>query len=260
MKHRFEDKRLAPAAGAMALSAAMAVLTSVPGSVRAESELTLYGGQGWTADSDVELMRPGGTHLTFADVSWETKPFKLPPYWGIRYTHSPADLPKWDFAVDLLHAKMYSDLAQTVAVSGRRDGAPVESLERLGDTFSVFEFTDGHNLLTTNALRRWQPFQASGKPDFQPSIYVGGGLGLALPHSEVAIPGSTTSEYQFAGPAVQFLAGGGWPIADRIALRAEYRLSWTDLDSELSGGGHLLTKSATRHLSIGIGYRFGGKR
>lgn len=64
--------------------------------------------------------------------------------------------PDGGVAVDFNHAKMYSDPEQLVQVSGQQSGSPVNGSVRLGDAFSSLEFTDGHTLLTINALRRWR--------------------------------------------------------------------------------------------------------
>ncbi len=96
----------------------------------AETIISLLIGQAWTYDSDVRLQEPGGTDLVFTDVSWDTNPFEMPPYYAIRLTHWLDRSPDWGVAVDFTHAKMYSHLEQVVQVSGS---------ERLGGTFNKLE-------------------------------------------------------------------------------------------------------------------------
>lgn len=242
------------------LLASTAAFLATPIRAQPELDLTLFSGQAFTADSDVRLTGSAGLDLNFRDVAWDTKPAKLPPYWGVRLTGSSERLPDWDFAADLLHAKMYSDLNGFVTVSGRRDGAAVDTTERLGDTFDVLEFTDGHNLLTANALRKWQPSRSNRSINLPYTLYAGGGLGVAIPHVEVTFAHGRTSEYQLAGPAAQFLAGASLPFGDRFVVKTEYRLTWADLDTDVSGPGRLRTEALTQHVNIGVGFRFGGAR
>ena len=213
----------------------------------AETTISLLSGQAWTYNSNVHLRQPGDTDLTFNDVSWDTNPFEMPPYYAIRVTRWLDSSPDWGVAVDFNHAKMYSDPEQLVQVSGLQSGSPVNGSVRLGDAFSTLEFTDGHNLLTINALRRWQLSER-----IHP--YLGGGLGVAIPHVEVGTMDGLTYEYQLAGPAAQWIAGIYFPLGERFSFITEYRLSWAALDAKLTNGGSLSTEALTHHLNLGIGF------
>jgi len=215
----------------------------------AETTISLLTGQAWTYDSDVRLQEPGGTNLYFGDVSWDTNPFEMPPYWAIRLTHWMNRSPDWGVAVDFNHAKMYSDLEQVVQVSGKQSGVSVDGPGRLGDTFNTLEFTDGHNLLTVNALRRWRVSE-----HLQP--YLGAGIGVAVPHVEVGTAAGLTLEYQLVGPAAQFIGGVNFPLGERFFLITEYRLSWAEIDAKLNSGGRLKTEALTHHLNFGVGFGF----
>jgi len=215
----------------------------------AETTISLLTGQAWTYDSDVRLQEPGGTDLVFGNVSWDTNPFEMPPYWAVRLTHWLKRSPDWGVAVDFNHAKMYSDLEQVVQVTGQQSGTPVDGPERLGDTFNTLEFTDGHNLLTVNALRRWRVSER-----LHP--YIGAGIGVAVPHVEVGTAAGITTEYQLVGPAAQFIGGLNFPLGNRFSLITEYRLSWADIDAKLDNGGRLSTEALTHHLNVGVGFTF----
>jgi lipid A oxidase len=233
-------------AGLIAVGVLMTVQVT---GTRAETTISVTTGSAWTADSDVRLQTPGGTDLNYQDVSWSTKPFEMPPYYSFRTTRWLNRYPGWGVAFDFTHAKMYSDLEQTVPVTGLRAGIPVAGSERLGDTYDTLEFTDGHNLLTLNLMRRWRAGDNA-------NVYLGAGAGVAVPHTEVETLSSLTEEYQLAGPAAQFMAGGTFPLGDKFAFIAEYRLTWADLESELNGGGTLSTEAWTHHLNFGLGFSF----
>ena len=183
---------------------ASVIVFFVTATVQAEFVLSGYLGKAETLDSDVTLKEPGGTDLTFADVSWDDDSFEEPIYYGLRMSYWLEEAPSWGIAVDFTHAKMLAELNKTVSVSGSRSGAPVSGSERLGDTFDQLEFTHGHNILTVNGMYRW--FADRQQKDtfldrLQP--YVGLGLGVAIPHVEVTTATSSTEEYQVAGPAGQ---------------------------------------------------------
>ena len=230
-------------------------------SASAETTISVSTGGAWTHDSDVHLQVPGGTDLVYQDVQWDTEPYKMPPYYGVRVTHWFENRPEWAIAVDFTHAKMISDLEQQVNGSGQRAGTPVNGTELLGDTFSALEFSDGHNLVTVNAVRRWHPVRDSARPALKNTFfYVGAGAGVAVPHVEVTMAGSDTQEFQIAGPAAQFLGGVSVPLGSRFEFLTEYRLTYADLETDLNGGGKLSTEALTHHLNFGVGFSFSSRQ
>lgn len=241
-------------AGLVAVGLAMALCAE-----RADAETTasLLIGSAWTADSDVEYRPGAGTQLDFRDVAWETDPFGTPPYYALRLTRWLERAPGWGLAFDFTHAKMISEADRLVRVTGERDGVAVDGFERVGDTFRELEFSDGHNLFTLNGLRRWRPFATdTGSTLRNSSVYVGGGVGIAVPHVEVNTLVADVFEYQYAGPAAQLMTGAGIPLGDRFSLQFEYRLTWAELDTDLGGGRSLSTDALTHHVNFGIGFDF----
>ncbi|MGI9343431.1 MAG: outer membrane protein [Gammaproteobacteria bacterium] len=223
----------------------------------ADSTASLLIGTGWNADSVVRYSTSTDTDLTFDDVAWDTDPFGTPPYYAFRVTHWFDRAPGWGWALDFTHAKMISEQDRLTRVSGLRDGMRVDGIERVGDTFQELEFSDGHNIVTLNALRRWQPFATDTvSPLRNAALYAGGGLGIAVPHVEVRTVDNLTHEYQYAGPALQLMTGAGMPLGDRWSLQVEYRLTWAELKTELNGGGELSTDALTHHVNFGIGFDF----
>jgi len=223
----------------------------------ADTTASLLIGTAWTTDSGVRYAPNDSTSLTYEDVAWETDPFGTPPYYAFRITHWLDRAPEWGWAADFTHAKMISEPNRQVRVTGMRDGVAIDQVERVGDTFQELEFSDGHNLLTLNVLRRWQPFATdAGSSIRRSSLYVGGGAGVAVPHVEVNTLDSLVHEYQYAGPAAQFMTGAGMPINEHFSLQVEYRLTWAELDTNLNGGGSLSTDALTHHLNFGVGFDF----
>ncbi len=233
----------------------LTILTST--NVRAEFALGAYGGKAWTLDSEVRLDQPGGTNLTFNDVSWNDESFKSPIYYGARLTYWLESKANWGFEAEFIHAKMVAELKDTVAVKGTRNGMTVSGSERLSNTFDHLEFSHGLNLLMFNARYRWFP---TGRREdnllgrIQP--YLGLGAGMAIPHVEVSTNAVNTGEYQIAGPAFQGLAGINLDITDYLSLFTEYKLSYADIEADLSDGGTLRVEPITNHLVLGASLNF----
>jgi len=225
--------------------------------VRAEFVVSVYGGMADTLDTDVKVSQPGGTNLTFNDVSWSDKSFEGPIYYGLRLNYWVKESNGWGVGVDFTHAKMYAELVDTVNVSGSRAGAPVAGAEPLGNTFQELSFSHGYNLLTLNGMYRWFP---KGVRDdtflgrLQP--YAGLGMGVAVPHVEVEINGVRTEEYQYTGPTFQGLGGINFDMYKKFSLFMEYKLTYSNMDADLTGGGSVEVKPWTNHFIFGFSYSF----
>lgn len=215
---------------------AAAALAAAP--VRAEVQIQVYGGVNANFSSDVQVRRPtlpaaDGTY----DVDWDGKSFEMPPYWGARAIYWLESSPAWGVAVEFTHSKAYAKLKGDV-----------------GATFDKLEFTDGNNIVTLNALRRFEPMSYR---DIRP--YAGFGIGVAIPHVEVELDGDTgprTFEYQLAGFAAQALVGLEMPFGPNWSGFVEAKLSYTHINADLDGGGYVKTDIWSPHFAAGLSYRF----
>lgn len=214
------------AAGAAAL-----FITSIIGAYAGDLQISAYGGVNETHDSDVKI-----GPVTHADVPWDGLSFEAPVYWGVRGTYWTDATPDWGFAVDFTHAKVKA--------------------ASLPPNVTRLEFTDGLNLLTFNAIRRWDNIGQGF--DF----YAGAGLGLSIPYVEVTTVNNhgsgagETLNYRFGGPAIQMLAGTHFELVDNVHLFGEYKLSHNWLDASIHGGQRVKTKLLTHHAVVGVSYTF----
>jgi hypothetical protein len=237
-----------------------------------EALTAFYGGAQYTYPSHVRIQRPG-TDLTLHNLPWEGRPFDHPIYYGVRVAHwFPAS--SVGGMIDFTHSKVYSPLEEKARFSGSRNGRIIPREARIADVFHKLEFTHGHNMLTLNGLWRLPLSTAFFSP------YVGAGLGVSLPHSEVQLRGehARTYEYQYTGPAYQMVLGIEFRIP-RLSYFVEYK--WTSasyrvplhyretksLFSDLahqflrwrSGkepeGGWATTRLASHQVVSGMGYR-----
>jgi lipid A oxidase len=197
----------------------------------AEFELSVYTGVQTSPHSTVTGNDPGGAGDLDFTARWQGKSGEMPPYYGFRGTWWRSDT--LGFGIEFNHAKVYADN---------------ETLEESG--FSRLEFTDGLNLLTVNVFRRFPEAWSTFTP------YVGGGVGVAIPHVDVQSPGGKTFEYQLTGGAVQWVAGVSYPLTETWALFGEYKGSYSQNKADLASGGTLETNIVTNALNLGVSLNF----
>lgn len=216
--------RLAPLA-----AAAIVAFTALPAA--AEFELSVYTGVQTAPHSVVKGSDPGGVGDFDFTAGWEGKSGEMPPYYGFRGTWWQTDT--IGYGIEFNHAKVYAD-DETLADEG----------------FDRLEFTDGLNLLTANVFRRFPGESRSWTP------YVGGGLGVAIPHVDVKTAGGKTFGYQVTGPAVQWVAGVKYPLTETWAVFGEYKGSYSINKADLDNGGDLETNIVTNALNFGVSFSF----
>ncbi|MBN9886997.1 outer membrane beta-barrel protein [Salipiger abyssi] len=215
------------------LSATVSVATLAASQVAAQDfEISVYTGWQTAPHSRVSGDYPGTGADYDALIGWEGKSFEMPPYYGIRGTWWRTET--FGLAVEMTHSKVY---------------APDDERKKLG--FDRMEFTDGHNILTVNAMKRWPDQWGSATP------YVGAGLGIAVPHVDVeTTSGDKTYGYQLTGPAAKLLAGISYPVSDRFSVFGEYQFTYSSNEADLDGGGSLETDIKTNALNFGISMKF----
>jgi lipid A oxidase len=204
---------------------------------RGETQLAVYGGQAWTQSSDVRFHVNGNTDMTYHDVPWFTDPFGTPPYYGFRATHFFAPDPHWGLMLDFAHDKMLAEMNTPLELTGVRNGQPIHTVETLGQTLSHFQFTDGINFLTLNAVYRVFLFPTESRPRgwFQP--YIGGGMGVSIPTMETTFIGKPdTHRYEWRGPAFQAVAGTHVVLLEHVSLFFEYKFNNVVVNGNLNEG------------------------
>lgn len=205
-------------------------LLALPTFGSAQVELSFYGGAQSAPSSDV-VIRGDGTipNLDFSQ-SWDGRSASAPIYYGIRATRWQS--PTFGFGLDFAHNKIYP-----------KDGT-------MPAGFSVLEFTDGLNILTVNAYRRWPNMLGDVTP------YVAGGLGVSIPYVEVEYGASETFGYQLAGPAATWIAGASYPIGNQWSVFGEYKGTFSSNKGDLDTGGTIETDVFTNAVNVGVSFNF----
>jgi len=202
-------------------------MLAAPSSSFAQVELSFYTGVQSAQPSDVSIRDPLSLPVN-ARLNWQGRSFDAPLYYGLRATSWRSG--SFGVGLDFAHNKIYPS--------------------SLPDGYDVLEMTDGLNTLTVNAYRRWDGVFGDLTP------YVGGGIGIAVPHVEVTNDISQTSGYQLTGPAATLIAGASLPINDQWSVFGEYKGTYSTNTAELDSGGTLETDIATNALNVGVSFNF----
>lgn len=194
-------------------------------------EFSIYSGVQTSPHSRIGGDYPGGGDID-ALIGWEGRSFEAPPYYGLRATWWRDSQVGYGF--EFTHTKVYAPDDEKAAAGFRR-----------------LELTDGLNIVTLNATRKWNDRWGMLSP------YVSGGIGLAVPHVDVeTTAGDKTYGYQVTGPAARLTAGASYDLTDSMALFGEYQFTYSSNTADLEGGGELNTDIITNALNVGLSFRF----
>ncbi|PRX07271.1 UNVERIFIED_ORG: lipid A oxidase [Martelella mediterranea] len=209
---------------------AFAAMAGSAGSAAAEMTLSLYGGYQSAPHSEIDI--DGVRAFT---AGWEGRSFTWPVYWGARGTLWLDDyqMPNLGIALDFSHTKVYAD-DETLAKAG----------------WSHFEYSDGLNLLTLNALYRFPLNDSKWTP------YVGLGAGINVPHVEVTRPSGRTYGYQFGGPTLQAQAGLAYSFARNWDAFLEYKANYSWVDVDIDSGDSMKSNIWTNAVNLGVSFSF----
>ena len=213
--------------------------------------MRIYGGANFAQNSDVTIVRPGGTNLTLSNLPWEFRNTMQAPYVGARMIYWFNSMPYWGLGVEGTHAVAYSKRDGTFGTGGTLLGATVPGSQTLNTVISHFEFTDGLNMITANAYYRFSP-AAPWTP------YLGAGVGVVIPRVELSMTGYPfTDHFEITGIAARGIAGASYKLFGGLSAFGEYQLSYSRVDNAtLTGGGTVNTSLVNHHLNLGLSYSF----
>ena len=222
--------------------AAGVALVAMATPAAAEIELSFYLGVQSVQESTLSGTLPGGAAVS-RKVDWEGNPLENPFYYGGRLTWWNAN--NLGFGIEGTHAKAYASSGDLAALG-----------------LSRFELSDGHNIITLNVMKRFPSTFTNER--FTP--YVGGGVGVAIPHVDAQVIGATgrTYDYETTGIALRGIAGMKYSLNDKWALFGEYQATWSDNDITIKADpavvgqtdGKVGTELVTHAINVGVSYCF----
>lgn len=224
---------------AKAAFAAIATTFALTAPAAAEMEVSLYLGIQSVQESTGSGTLPGGAAFS-RSFDWEGNPLDPPIYYGGRVMWwTPNNI---GFGIEGTHTKAYASAADLAALG-----------------LSKLELSDGHNIITANVMKRWPGAFTSA--NWTP--YVGGGIGVAIPHVDAQVVGAAnrTFGYEATGVALRGIAGMKYDFNEDWALFSEYQFTWSDNEITLDPdpgqpAGRLNTEILTHAVNIGISYSF----
>jgi opacity protein-like surface antigen len=214
-----------------------------------------YFGGARTSSSDLTLSQPAvGTSLTFHDVSFNSRSFDPPLYYGLRGGYFLRRLPQLGFEAEFIHLKVFADPEQQVRLSGVRRNVAIDAELPLGQIVQQYSISHGVNLLLFNVAARHRFDNGAGtKGRFALTGRVG--LGPTLPHTESRIEGTAQEQYEIGRLAWQLSGGAELRVWEGIYLLGEYKFTRTRQSGKVaSGTAESLLR--THHGVFGVGYYF----
>lgn len=240
----------------LCLASALALTITDP--ALAEINLAFYSGQAFVDDGDLNLNQ-GKTNLNFSDVSWNDKSFESPAYYGARIGYWFDSAPNWGVSVDYAHLKNYLEYDKNAVINGTdATGASVNGTMPISNYLQDFNMSHGVNTITFNGQYRWFP---TGQRDSsllgRMQLYSGLGAGFSVPHVEATVSGVRTYEYQEgAGPVINGMLGVNYDLISFLSGFAEYKLTYVNVEDNLTGGGTISTETVNHQLIFGLAAHF----
>jgi opacity protein-like surface antigen len=196
---------------------ALAVVVSLPTSVRAETFLEIYGGGAFPVDSDTTITGPGGTSIG-------ESPYKDSFVVGGRAGHYFEGVPWLGLALDVSYFKADIDVPD----GAKNDVVPISLL-----------------LMMRAPLVRTPSF-----PQGRLQPYFGVGPSLVYSRSKSGSARDTSFD-----PGFDFRLGLTWMLSRNVGLFGEYRFSYVQPDYDLDGD-RVEPEFSVNHLAVGLTFRF----
>ena len=223
------------------------------GRADAQWYVTSFTGANATRPATVTLDQPAiGRHLDFQDVTFEARPMQSPQYYGLRIgRHLGA---RFGVEVEFLHIKVIAHTERIVHVTGLvADGA-------VDTQMPMNQIVQRHN--TTHGLNYWMANLAWRRPLRAPyvrrpvTLILRAGAGPVMPGVDAVVDHVSVQGYQFSGFGGQLSAGLDVHVRRWFSLTAEYKLTRTRPELEISGGTTRMT-ALSHHVAAGFALGFG---
>ncbi len=211
----------------------MTLCWGVPASARADWSIAAYLGASFTRPATLVLTErssDGRTRdtVTWPDVSFASRSFASPPYYGYRVTWFPGRARHLGLGAELTHLKVY---------------APSDLPEQ--PILTRFSISHGLNLLTANVVWRERATE-------RVFLTARAGAGVAIPHAESTVRGVDQEQYEVSGVALQATVGPELIVSRYLRAFAEYKLT-TAAPVVSVAGGTISGRYSSQHLTAGMG-------
>ncbi|MEE9389099.1 MAG: outer membrane beta-barrel protein [Paracoccaceae bacterium] len=213
-----------------AILTALALFAAVSTVTAEQTDLSFYSGSLSTGESRVIGNDPGGAGVLNFLTGWSNLSASPEFQYGMRVTWWQNDAQGWGLDFD------------SSAVQANQNQLAANGVDTLN-------LSNGVNLLTVNAFRRW-----SNAGALRP--YVGAGVGVAIPKVEYGSGSGQVSQLQLTGPAVQWIAGASYPVGKNLSVFGEYKGSYSLNSIDLNNGGGLSVPTQSNGINVGVSLGF----
>jgi lipid A oxidase len=231
----------------------------VAASITASAETTISGylGDSWTRSSDLRVSQSAtDSDATFQGVSWDSKSFQAPPYYGLRFTQFFESYSPWGIAFDFTHYKIYARTGDVVAFHGRWNGAPVDETAPLAERVQRFSISHGVNYVGPLVLYRIGFIESTAFSEGRLQAYVGVGPIYYIDHPESTVNGLAAERYEGSGWGWQSVAGLRYRLTEHWSAFGEFKYDQGRATVIVAGDGSANTRLRTGHAIFGVGYSF----
>jgi hypothetical protein len=179
----------------------------------------------YNAPLPLTISQAGFPNIKIAAAKYETRPFKVPYYWDLRFSRV-ANNRSWEF--EFVHHKIY--------------------LINKPDEVQRFSISHGFNIATIN------------RGFFFDHFHIRFGLGAVLTHPEITVRNQKLDEslglfndgYYIRGPSLNASIGSRFYPIKRVFVNIEGKTTYSYVNVPVNGGNASLSNLAF-HLIAGIG-------
>ena len=227
---------------------------ALPWTASAEWKFAMFLGGARTVTSSLILDQTDrGTHLTLAPISYETKALKHPFYYGYRLAYYLGETSRWGIEGELIHLKIFARTDREIVADGTLNGRMRSGPVVAHEIVSKFAMSHGMNFALLNIIYRTPPQRKDGH--VRRVVLLGRlGGGPTIPHVESRILSASRQGFQLGKLGLQAAGGIELQVATRLAVAAEYKLTYTGQRVEVVNGD-VSARLVTHHGVVGFVYR-----
>ncbi len=183
-----------------------------------------YLGTNRTLAAPVSIDQPTrNTSLSFDGVTFEARPFKSPQYYGVRVGRLFGEQRRFGAEFEWIHPKAYADTTQVVHVTGRLNGANVDTMARMDTIVQRYAMSHGMNFALFNAVVRIPLDEDGSGFASRVALSARAGAGPMLPHAENTVAGESREQYEAGGVGYQVAGGVDVHLTGWLSAIADYK-------------------------------------
>jgi hypothetical protein len=229
-------------------------LLILPATASAQWYAAAYLGASHTQRADVSVDLPArGLDATFRDVEFTGESFESPQYYGYRVGRLFGGGRRIGVEFEFIHLKVFAVTGRGYVVDGTIPGEPAgRPLAAMDAIVQRYSMSHGLNYILINVVSR------TPLVEDRVDLFLRGGAGPTLPHSESSVLGLEQYQYEYAGWGVHAAAGLEWRLRGPLGALLEYKFTFSKPEITLAEEGRGEMRAASHQVAFGLA--FGGRR